>query len=202
MGATADKFDPWIAAAAVQSGATTKSSAESRPEEFQLYVDGDTVPDADIITACASTSAAMSAYAQAFIAALNQQIAGVNFNIQGKGPSFRVDAQLATFDRRLNGQEEPFRALDEKLQRVDVSGGGGTASTAGSSSTAAGASSANASTAWAIFRPNLGPVLMSIYASRPQENSVDAECAKPLKRRLIRTPPKKHSIGKDHPVAG
>ena len=127
----------------------------------------------------------MSADAQAIIAALNQQIAGVNSNIQSLSP--RVDAQFATVDRSMNGPGERFRALDERLQRVEVSGGGGAASTAGSASTAAGASSANDSTVWANFRPNLGPGLTNPYASRPQENSVYAEHAKPIKKkRLIR----------------
>ena len=169
----------------MQFGATTKHSAEAQPEEFQLDIDGDTVPDADLNTASASASEAMSADAQAIIAALNLQIAGANSNIQGL--SSRVDAQFAAVDRRMNGREERFRALDGRLQRVEVSGGGGAASMAGSAFTAAGASSADVSTTWASSRPNLGPVLTNPYASRPQENSVDAEDAKPIKkRRLIR----------------
>ena len=146
----------------------------------------------------------MSADAQAIIAALSQQISGVNQNIAGLAT--RVDNQFAILERRLNGPGKRCRALAERLAGVEVAGGScAAASSAGSAPTALGAASVHGSTAWANFRHNIGATNTDPYfASRPREDSIEADYLKTVKkRRLIRIGGlPEHGQRRDHSVVG
>ena len=118
--------------------------------------------------------------AQAIIAALNQQIGGFNRNIQTLNT--RVDGQFAVVDRRLNGVDNRFRALDEG----GGGGGCGAASSAGSVSTATGAGYATgAAGPWGEYRPNTGPTINPYAVPRPRDDSIEAEYLKPIKKRRL-----------------